>query len=89
MVQQDNISVNTANSSSQSAQSVHTPSLSSIFCPTTTNNENLIKQYLFKIEAVFDHEGARESFRKFLKKECLNEGKFIVNCFIHYLMKLS
>nr|CAG4718546.1 unnamed protein product [Naegleria fowleri] len=39
--------------------------------------EQLIKQYKFKIEAVFDHDEARETFRNFLKKDCLNEEPFI------------
>lgn len=45
------------------------------FCPQTAAHEQMIQQYSFKIEAVFDHKEARETFRKFLRKDCLNEGK--------------
>ena len=57
--------VNQDNSSMTSAEVTSSP------CSTL---EQLIKQYKFKIEAVFDHDEARETFRNFLKKDCLNEG---------------
>ena len=53
----------------------------SLFCQQTSNNEKLIQQYTFKIEAVFDHQEAREAFRKFLKKDCLNEGMFLLDIY--------
>ncbi|KAG2374008.1 hypothetical protein C9374_011673 [Naegleria lovaniensis] len=64
MVNQDNSS-SVASSSSQVTSTSGVPF------------EQLIKQYNFKIEAVFDHVEARETFRNFLKKDCLNEEPFI------------
>ncbi|EFC46178.1 predicted protein [Naegleria gruberi] len=44
--------------------------------PTVGLDDSLIQRYKFNIEAVFDHESARDCFRKFLKDN-LNEDPFM------------
>ncbi|KAG2386690.1 hypothetical protein C9374_002434 [Naegleria lovaniensis] len=62
-------------STSSSTSTVHFS-----LCPNhqqSAAHEQMIQQYSYKIEAVFDHKEARETFRKFLRKDCLNEEPFI------------
>src|SRR3989338_5216763 len=41
------------------------------------NVDSLLMEYKFRIEAVFDYLPARNVFRKYLKKVCLNEEPFM------------
>ncbi|EFC35358.1 predicted protein [Naegleria gruberi] len=56
---------------------VSTPRGSSSKQSSSDRIETLLSEYKFRIEAIFDYSPARDTFRKYLKKVCLNEEPFM------------